>query len=382
MKLDSSALHLSAAVNRRHTSPAGRTLLRGEMRYAIFVFLVLAGMSAHGYGQDAQIQGRVSDSTGAVIPKAVVRVVDQQTNTVRKTATNEAGQYTVAGLTPSQYKVFVSAPGFVDTVSSAITLNVGQNATLDFALKIGNASAQVVVNGSGAAINTSDASVSTVIGRQFVSKIPLNGRSFQTLIMLSPGVVTSTPQGDDDGGFSVNGQRTNSNRWYVDDLSAENAAYDWGGTSTSGTAASTTSLGTTQAMIPVDALQEFRISTSSTSAEYGRGAGAQISMQSRSGTNTYHGDLYDYLRNYAFDANDWFNTYSDPVIPRPAERQNDFGGALGGPVSIPFLFSGKNRLFFFGAYEGVRLTLPQNATIYYVPSNGTLNVSTKYASPL
>lgn len=143
----------------------------------------------------------------------------------------------------------------------------------------------------------------------------------------------------------------------MDDLSAENAAYNWGGTASSGAAANATALGTTHAMIPVDALQEFRITTSSYSAEFGRGAGAQITMQSRSGTNTYHGDLYDYLRNYAFDANDWFNTYTNPVIPRPAERQNDFGGALGGPVSIPGLFSGKDRLFFFGAYEGVRLTL-------------------------
>lgn len=349
---------------------------------ASLFFFLLACACVSAYGQDAQIQGRVSDSGGAVIPKAIVRVVDQQTNTEHETATNGAGQYAVAGLTPSQYKVFVSAPGFVATVSDAITLNVGQNATLDFALKVGSTSSEVVVNGSDTVINTSDASVSTVVDREFVRDMPLNGRSFQSLVMLAPGVVTSTPQGDDDGGFSVNGQRTNSNRWRVDDLSAENAAYDWGGTATSGTAASTTSLGTTQAMIPVDALQEFRISTSSTSAEYGRGAGAQISMQSRSGTNTYHGDLYDYLRNYAFDANDWFNTYTTPIIQRPAERQNDFGGAIGGPVSIPLLFSGKDRLFFFGAYEGVRLTLPQNATIYYVPSNGTLNVSTKYASPL
>jgi hypothetical protein len=121
----------------------------------------------------------------------------------------------------------------------------------------------------------------------------------------------------------------------------------------------------------VDAMEEFRMATSSYSAEYGNHPGAQVSFRSRAGTNDYHGAAYDYLRNAAFDSNNWFNTYSTTPIPTPAERQNDFGGVFGGPISIPHPYSGKDRAFFFGAFEGLRLNVPLAATVYDVPSNGT-----------
>jgi hypothetical protein len=139
-------------------------------------------------------------------------------------------------------------------------------------------------------------------------------------------------------------------------------------------------LGTTQALISVDALQEFRISTSSYTAEYGRQPGAQISFQTRSGTNDWHGTIFDYFRNGALDANNWFNDYTRPVIRKPAERQNDFGGVLGGPLGIPRLYSGRDRLFFFFSYEGLRLEQPQAPIIVYVPSNGTYNTGV-YPNP-
>jgi hypothetical protein len=351
--------------------------------YAILVFSLFFGLATLACGQSAQIQGRVSDSTGAAIPKAGVRIVNLRTNTERKTQTNSVGEYVVTGLNPSLYKIFVEAAGFSSSVSRSLTLNVDQNAELDFELRVGGKSETVTVDAS-TAINKTDGTVSTVVDRQFVENMPLNGRSFQSLILLSPGVVTATPQGSDTSGeFSVNGQRTDSNNFTMDGASAMNSPNS-GQASTSantGATSSATALGTTQAIISVDALQEFRISTSTYSAEYGRGVGAQVSFTSRSGTNSYHGTAFDYIRNYAFDANNWFNTYAANPLPKPQERQNDFGGTVGGPLSIPRVISGKDRAFFFVSYEGLRLNQPSAATIKYVPSNGTFNTAT-YSNPL
>ncbi|AEU38364.1 TonB-dependent receptor [Granulicella mallensis] len=347
--------------------------------YALLVFFAFASFATLAYGQSAQVQGRVSDSTGAVIPKAAVRVIDLRTNTERKARTNNAGEYIVTGLNPSLYKIFVDAVGFSSAVSRSLTLNVDQNAVLDFELHIGGKSETVTVNGSSAAINTTDGTVSTVVDRQFVENIPLNGRSFQSLILLSPGTVTATPQGSDTSGeFSVNGQRTDSNSFNMDGASAMNSPNSGQGSTSAntGSTSSATTLGTTQAIVSVDALQEFRISTSTYSAEFGRGAGAQVSFTSRSGTNDYHGTAFDYVRNYAFDANNWFNTYAATPLPKPQERQNDFGGTVGGPLSIPYLISGKDRAFFFFSYEGLRLNQPSAAMIKYVPTNGTFNTAT------
>jgi hypothetical protein len=351
----------------------------------IGIIIFLSFLTSLAYGQTAQIQGRVADPSGAVIPKARVRIVDQQKNTERTTTSNGTGEYVFSGLNPSSYRIFVSAAGFKTAESSPITLHVEQNATLDFQLKIGGSSETVTVDASGGSINTTDATVSTVVDRKFVDNMPLNGRSFQDLILLAPGVTTQSSQSNDvtGGEFSVNGQRADANYFTVDGVSASNRAGSVvSGPWSAGMLSSATVLGTTQSMLPADALQEFRISTSTYSAEFGRQPGGQISMQSRSGTNEYHGTAFDYLRNGALDSNDWFNDYATPVIPKPAERQNDFGGTLGGPIGVPGWFSGNNRAFLFFSYEGLRLTSPQPATVYYAPSNGTYNTSTKYASPL
>jgi len=122
-------------------------------------------------------------------------------------------------------------------------------------------------------------------------------------------------------------------------------------------------------LVSLDALQEFRINTSTYSAEYGRTPGGQISFQTRPGTNVWHGSLFDYFRNDALDANNWFNTFQNPPLPKTAERQNDFGGTLGGPVRIPGLYNGKDRTFFFFSYEGLRLIVPQPAVTTQVPDN-------------
>jgi len=339
---------------------------------ALLVSLFFLSWCSLGFAQSAQVQGQVSDSSGAVIPKATVRVVNQLTGTERKVATNRSGQYSVPDLDPSVYKIFVQASGFSTAASTPITLSVGQNAVLDFKMQVGSEAVSITVDGSGVQINTTDGSVSTVIDRNFVANMPLNGRSFQDLILLTPGTTTNSPQSLGTSGyggeFSVNGQRTESNVYSVDGVNANTGGYILG-VATSGTSGSlpaASALGTTQALISVDALQEFRVESSSYSAEYGLSPGGQFSFATRSGTNDIHGTVFDYLRNNYFDANDWFNDNLDKPIT--ALRQNDFGGTVGGPVWIPKLYDGRNHSFFFASYEGLRLEQPQAATIKYVPS--------------
>ena len=350
------------------------------------LFLCLWPLASHA--QTAEVRGAVQDPSGAVIPKASVDFRNQNTGVRRQTSTNDRGYYEIADIDPGTYEATIEATGFKTLTRENITFHVGDKAQINFQMQVGQASQSVTVNGSGLQINTTDATVGTVIDRHFVQDIPLNGRSFQSLVLLSPGVVTNSPQAsafipanNNQGQFSVNGMRSDMNNFTVDGLSAMNAPSYNSYAGSAGMMANSTALGTTQALISVDAMEEFRIATSTYSAQYGRMPGAQVSFLSRSGTNDYHGTAYDYLRNSAFDANDWFNTYSTQPLPTPAERQNDFGGTFGGPISIPHLYSGRNRMFFFFSYEGLRLTLPSAATITTVPSNGTFNTGT-YSNPL
>jgi hypothetical protein len=199
--------------------------------------------------------------------------------------------------------------------------------------------------------------------------MPLNGRSFQSLITLTPGVVVVPSFRNSTGQFSVNGQRANANYFTVDGVSA-NIANGVGnniGQSTSGTLPGLTAFGTTQSLVSVDALQEFQVQTSSYSAEFGRSPGAQVSIVTRSGTNDFHGTAFDYVRNDKFDANNWFSNAFR--IKRQPERQNDFGGTFSGPIMLPRFgeggrqpgYNGRNRTFLFFSYEGLRLRTPQFA---------------------
>ncbi len=171
------------------------------------------------------------------------------------------------------------------------------------------------------------------------------------------------------GEFSVNGQRTESNYYTVDGVSANVGAGTGLGmffSGASGSLGASTASGTTQALVSVDDLQEFRAQSSTYSAQYGRNPGGQFAFETKSGTNQWHGTSYDYLRNGYFDAPDWFNDYFG--VKQSALRQNDFGGAFGGPVRIPRFYDGKDKTFFFVSYEGLRLTSPQPAASNLVPS--------------
>jgi hypothetical protein len=329
-------------------------------------------VATFAWAQNAQVSGRVVDQGGGVVPTAKIVVLNEGTGVARSTDTNGQGFYVVSSLLPGTYNVSVHMSGFRALTRAGVTLEVGQNARLDFTLEPASTQEEITVSADASRINVTDGSVGTVINRRFVENVPMNGRSFQSLVLLTPGIVTNTPQSFSQAGFagevSVNGQRTESNRFTVDGVSANNGTGTLGYSTagTNGGLATGTAMGTTQSLVSLDALQEFRVTSSSYSAEFGRSPGGQISFVTRSGTNALHGSLFEYVRNDTFDANDFFNNRLG--VAKPRERQNDFGGTLGGPVALPRLYDGRNRTFFFASYEGLRVTQPLPATVGYVPS--------------
>jgi hypothetical protein len=262
----------------------------------------------------------------------------------------------------------VMAQGFKVVNVTGVTVNVQDHLEQNFKLVMGSVSESITVEGGVALVDTESATVSTVVDRNFAENLPMNGRSFQSLIQLTPGVVLTGNNGVDTGQFSVNGQRANSNYWMVDGVSA-NIGINTGvtaGSGAAGTLGSTSVLGGTNSLVSVDALQEFRLQSSTYAPEFGRTPGGQISIVTRSGTNQFHGTAFDYLRNDALDANDWFNGFTNsPPLPKAQERQNDFGGTFSGPIL-------KNSTFFFFSYEGLRLRLPKTA-LTLVPDTNPLD---------
>ena len=359
------------------------------MRF-VRVFLLYAGLfvlSVVAQSPNGTISGQVLDASGGAIPTAGIAIVNDVTGLLYTTKTNDEGIYVLSNLPPGPYRLQVSKVGFKTLIKPDIILNVQDALSVSFTLPIGAVAETVTVEGGAPLVDTESSAVSTVIDRKFVENIPLNGRSFQDLISLTPGVLTQSPQTStfvgNNGDFSVNGQRTESNYYMVDGVSGNiSSGYPSGlpQSANSGSISASTAVGTTQSLISVDALQEFRVLSSTYSAQYGHSPGGQFSLVTRSGTNVFHGSAFEYLRNDFFDANDWFNDhYGTPISPL---RQNDFGGTLGGPVIVPGLFNGRNNTFFFVSYEGLRLTQPQAATIQYVPDTYMRNQAPVALQPI
>jgi hypothetical protein len=307
--------------------------------------------------ETATVSGQVVDPSGLNITGAQVKLVDIDRDTATSVSTNSSGLYTLPSVRPGRYRMEISAAGFRTVDVMGLTVNVQDHLEQNFKLTVGSISESITVEGGAPLVDTESATVSTVVDRNLAENLPLNGRSFQTLIQLTPGVVLTTSSYASDGQFSVNGQRADSNYWMVDGVSANIGMSSVSGASDtlSGALGGFSAQGGTNSLVSVDAMQEFRIQTSTFAPEFGRTPGAQISIVTRSGTNQFHGTAFDYLRNDVLDANNWFNGYTNnPPLAKAEERQNDFGGTLGGPIL-------KNRAFFFFSYEGLRLRLPQTA---------------------
>lgn len=322
--------------------------------------------------ENATLSGTITDPSGATVPGAQVKLMNVNTGSTATVPSNESGLYVFAAVHPGQYRMVVEKTGFRQIVLTDLTVNVQDGLSRNFKLQLGVVGESVTVSGDLAKVNTQDASVSTVVDSQFVENMPLNGRSFQSLIYATPGVFITTSDDWGQSQFSTNGQRTDANYFTIDGVSA-----NFGGTSGAmapgvgqtlgGTTPAMTSGGGTNSLVSVDAMQEFRIQTSSYAPEFGRQPGAQISIVTKGGSNKWHGTASEYLRNDVFDARGYFDNagpgldlYGNPIppSPKPPLRQNDFGGTVGGPIW-------KDRTFFFFSYEGLRLSQPNLIQGYF-----------------
>jgi hypothetical protein len=299
---------------------------------------VLLCLSGALWAQNAQITGRVTDSTHAVVPNVSVTATNAGTQVVRRTVTNERGLYTIPSLPPGDYQVSIQKEGFRTETRSSLRLIVDQVATLDFVLQVGAISESIDVSAQAALLDEQTSSLGQLIDNTKIQNIPLNGRSTFRLVQLTPGILTT--QGADgqfgdipvnttwDTNFSINGGRSQSNEILIDGVPATAGFFNQITTIPS-----------------IESTQEFKVQSNNLSAEYGRFGGGVLNVSTRSGTNEFHGSLFEFLRNSKFDANEFFNKGSGRQIP--PFRMNQFGGAVGGPIL-------KNKTFFFADYQGTR----------------------------
>jgi hypothetical protein len=342
---------------------------------SLLPFLFCIGLRCFAQFSAATVAGVVQDSSKAAITNANVKLINTQTGTENDSTTNPEGGFLLAGIIPGAYTLQIERDGFATTHVNGITLNDSDIKRLLIRMKVGAVTETVNVDASGLVLNKTDASVSTVIDRKLIDTVPLNGRSLQDLVLLTPGVVTQSPQAatlngsQTQGDFSVNGQRAESNSFFVDDVAA-NPSYgltlNSSRTLNAGSIAGSTALGTTQSLVSADALQEFRVLTSTYSVEYGRTPGGQFTFLTRSGTNKLHGSLYEYFRGSPLDAADWFAS-SHGYYTVPNYAQNNFGATASTPIAIPGAHHGPPTSFVFASFEGLHLVQPVPQTYQYTP---------------
>lgn len=312
------------------------------------IILLCIPLAAQQY---THLSGLIRDPSDAAVPAASVVVVNDETGFRRSTLSRPDGGYVVASLQPGVYKITVRKEGFRTVIQLGVKLDVAQPARVDFALPLGSTQETITVEGSQSPLHTGDASVGTLVTRDFVEKLPLNGRGLLSLLELAPGTVVTPATRGEPGQFTSNGQRPNTNYFTVDGVSVNNGVSGGGlpAQVNGGALPGMTAIGSFHNLVSLEALDEFRVQTATTTPEFGRLSGAQVSLSTRSGSNDLHGSLFEYFRHERLDANDWFaNRIGDPRAPL---RMNDYGGSLGGAIK-------RNRTFFFLSYEGMRLRQP------------------------
>ena len=343
---------------------------------ALLALVLAFNLSAFGQTESATISGTITDQVGAIVPGADVKLTNVETGITTTTKSNAAGLYVFPTVRPGLYRMLVNKIDFRQIVLTDLTVNVQDTLSRNFRLQLGVVGESVTVTGTAVGkLNTQSASVSTVVDSQFVENMPLNGRSFQSLIYLTPGVAfTPTVSTVVSGTFNVNGQRSDANYITVDGVSANvgTTQFVFQGNTVGGTSVAVNAEGGTNGLVSVDAMQQFRVQTSSFAPQYGRTPGAQISIATKGGTNLWHGTAFDYLRNDFFDARNYYNNAHPenglPAEVKPALRANDFGGTVGGPIW-------KDHTFFFFSYEGFQLRLPQFNLGYFLNAESIANAS-------
>ena len=347
------------------------------MRMLLILALCLVACTSAS-GQDSQIFGLIRDPSSASVDGAEITLRNEQTGGTRHTRSNESGSYSLPALQPGEYRLTVRATGFQTIVREEIRLNVGENARIDFALPLGASQTTITVRDDHPLVNTADASVGTVIDRNLIDQIPLNGGQIQTLVELSPGVTVVPVFDASRGQFVINGQRSDANYFTVDGVSANfsianahtldfvHIALQTAGQAGGGMLPANNFLGTFSNLLSPEALEEFKIQTSTYAPEFGHLPGGQITLISRSGSTRYSGSLYEYFRNNATDANDWFNNAQG--IPNAGLHFNNFGGTLSGPLRFARHSNGKDRTFFFLSVDLLTLHQSLPATTELVPT--------------
>ena len=322
--------------------------------FAVLCFGLMTGVVAHAQVTGATVSGTVTDPSGGVIANAAVSATNTATAVVRETTSDSAGLYTIPNLVPGVYEIKVSAAGFSTSVQSGLNLAVGQQLQLNFGLKVGNTNTTVQVTEAAPQIDLTSSALTGQVESETVRELPLNGRDWTSLAQLQPGVkpiqtqmafATSARGNRGFGGeMTVSGQRSTLNNYRIDGITVNDYAM----------AAPGNVIGI---VLGVDAIQEFQVLTSGLPAEYGRATGGVVNAISRSGTNQFHGSVYEFLRNSALDARPYFNRVNGS--PNPPFKRNVFGASAGGPIL-------KDRLFVFGDYEGLRQTkgLTSNSNVF------------------
>ncbi|MCS7023522.1 MAG: TonB-dependent receptor [Bryobacteraceae bacterium] len=328
-------------------------------------FVVLVGLiallrpTATSQTITARLIGTVTDPSGAPVPDAEVTVTNLKTNQERQAKTNSFGAYELAFLPVGEYRMQVSSNGFQTARVERFELSLGQTARLDVSLTIGSVSESVTIEATSLSLQTENATLGTVIDRQKVAELPLNGRSFIQLALLMPGVNPVTPgslsarsAGGSLGqavGMNANGFRDNQNRYYYDGVEAMSlGSYSF------------------SFSLSIDAIQEFKVETSTYSAATGAAPGGHVNLTTKSGTNQWHGQLWEFNRNDKLTALEPFQAYRPGARP-PRLNRNQFGGNLGGPVRFPGIYNGKDRTFFFFNAELGRLITGTSGNRVLVP---------------
>jgi outer membrane receptor protein involved in Fe transport len=304
------------------------------------VALLLAACTGRVFAQDAtgKITGTVSDPSGAAVPNVKVTAVSAATNKSYQTTTNSSGTYQVLQLPIGLYRVTAEASGFQTAAAEPKTpLEINQTLRVDIQLQVGDVRAEVTVESNASRVETENSTIGATVTGQAIFELPLNGRNTLDLLKTQPGVTPTNMDSGAAGSYSIGGMRTNSVTYLLDG-GMNNSLL------TNGVVANPNP----------DSIAEFRVIENNYSAEYGRTAGGIVSVVTKSGTNKLHGTAYDYVRNNYFDANSFFNNQQNLAVP--VLKRNQFGGTIGGPIIIPKVVNGKDKLFFFFSYEGQRQT--------------------------
>ncbi|PYU27069.1 MAG: hypothetical protein DMG30_00275 [Acidobacteria bacterium] len=323
---------------------------RWGSRIAVFALgLLVSVVAVPVFAQlpTATILGTVKDSSDALVPGASVTAQNSETGASRSISTDETGAYRLAALPVGHYDMRVESSGFKPTTQKGLVLDVGEEAVLNFTLEVGSTLQEVVVTGEAPLVNTTTASLGGLVSEKKIVDLPLNGRNFLDLVLLQPGVsqdvvVVHLGGGGEGTTYSSNGAPIISNNFLLDGTPTQNVL-GYNGASAVGTT------------LGLDGIREYKVITNAFSAEYGMNMGSQMTIVSKGGTNQFHGDVFEYLRNRVLDARNFFDTSYGQCLAsnsgnckrNPPYERNNFGGAFGGPIR-------KDKTFFWGVYEGLR----------------------------